>query len=113
MDKVVGVRLPEDVVNWLEDTAKSCGITKSRLAHNIILSGYIAQQKMASRIKRDQSKPKATETKTDNGEVKKTDNEKSLKQIPRENEWPMEIVRLTSSKKKSRKKNKKKHRSRY
>ena len=44
MDKVVSVRLPEEVIAWLSDASKLNKTTVSGMAKDIILSGYSAMK---------------------------------------------------------------------
>ncbi|MDD3994757.1 MAG: SEC-C metal-binding domain-containing protein [Dehalococcoidales bacterium] len=44
MDKVVSVRLPEEVIVWLSDASKLNKTTVSGMAKDIILSGYSAMK---------------------------------------------------------------------
>ncbi|HAS27623.1 MAG TPA: hypothetical protein DCR59_00205 [Dehalococcoidia bacterium] len=44
MDKVVSVRLPEEVIAWLSDASRLNKTTISGMAKDIILSGYSAMK---------------------------------------------------------------------
>ena len=59
-NKVMSVRLPEEVNKWLDDTARNCGVSKSVLARNFIIAEYTTHKEMSIKLIKEQEKRKAS-----------------------------------------------------
>jgi preprotein translocase subunit SecA len=72
MDKVVSVRLPEEVVAWLSDASRFNKTTISGMAKDIILSGYSAMK--------SELMPALLELKEENAGLKEENEQLKLRQ---------------------------------
>ena len=68
-DKVLSIRIPEQVDKWLDDTSENCGVSKSRIARDIIISGYTAQLALAHQVKQTQARQAAKTAKAQSKEA--------------------------------------------